>query len=88
MYKCVIAKSILAAVVVQSSKQVESKQLTKLKERVKKLTAALEKAKKGEQVDYSVLQEAQEAAEESQPPPTQTVNDDDANLEEPEDLTF
>ncbi|KAL8452428.1 hypothetical protein Emag_002396 [Eimeria magna] len=73
----------------ESSKQVESKQLARLKDRVNKLSAALEKAKKGESVDYSVLQEADEPAQPPEPPPpADGVNDDDPNLEEPEDLTF
>lgn len=74
----------------QSSKQVESKQISKLKERVKKLSAALERAKKGEAVDYSVLQEADDAAgaEAEEQQPEKQIDDDDPNLEEPEDLTF
>ena len=68
----------------------ESKQISKLKERVKKLSNALEKAKRGESVDYSVLQEAEEGPPgpgEGTPPP-EAPNDDDPNLEEPEDIPF
>ncbi|KAL8425885.1 hypothetical protein ACSSS7_008297 [Eimeria intestinalis] len=74
----------------ESSKQVESKQLARLKDRVNKLSAALEKAKKGETVDYTILQEADETAAQGPepPPPADNGNDDDPNLEEPEDLTF
>ncbi|CDJ29887.1 kinesin heavy chain-like protein, putative [Eimeria mitis] len=85
----------------ESSKQVESKQLAKLKERVKKLTAALEKAKRGEAVDYSLLNETEDVSPEEtqqqqqqqqqqlqQQQPGNTEEDDDANYEEPEDISF
>lgn len=76
----------------QSSKQVESKQIAKLKERVKKLTAAIEAAKKGGSVDFSVLQDATEEAgglpEDLALTPRPEGVEDDKDFEEPEDITF
>ncbi|KAL8273192.1 hypothetical protein Esti_002950 [Eimeria stiedai] len=73
----------------ESSKHVESKQLARLKDRVNKLSAELEKVKKGETVDYSVLQEPEEAtAQQAEGAPSADGVNDDTNLEEPEDLTF
>ncbi|OEH76896.1 kinesin heavy chain-like [Cyclospora cayetanensis] len=74
----------------ESTKQVESKQIVKLKERVKKLSNALEKAKRGETVDYSVLKEAQGNFPETDEghPDHEPIKEDDSNLDEPQDLTF
>ena len=82
----------------QSSKQVESKQIARMKERIKKLTAAIESAKRGEPIDYSLLNEAEEEGQQQQQQQQQQQlqqeqegsrqNEDEANYEEPEDISF